>query len=357
MRNIFIYLLVLLSASKAFSQQEIQSSQFMINPFLLNPAYSSMDDDLDFKLSSRKQWVGVEGAPTTNYMSIDTPLGKPRWAATHPGDFHNWHGAGFQLINDAIGPYSNTRVNLSYSYNLKLHNGANYGYQHKDGLRMSLGVQAGFNNFSIDGERLGSSKTNTGGLIENQSVGGDNTYNQLFYAGSQRTTDMNFGALVYYNQKYYLGFSTTQILEQNIRISDDTRLARHYFVLGQIKHQLTESSYLIPSFIAKFTPSAPISYEANVRYDYIDKYFFGAGYRRGDAISLMIGSELKWGEKIKNFRLDKHRYKVQFYYTYDYTVSKLNSKYLLGRSKGSHEIMIAFLIPPFFHERNAEDTW
>lgn len=355
MKKLTLFLFVISVTYSVYGQQETQSSQFMINPFLFNPAYSSMDNDIDFKLSTRNQWVGIEGAPVTNYFSIDSPVGKPRWAATHPGDFHNWHGLGAQILKDEIGPFSNLKVNLSYSYNLKLIQGSRYGYQHKDGLRLALGIQAGFNNLSVDGEKLMSSKTNNGDLIDNADVEFDEAFNELNFSASQYSFDLNFGGLIYYNQKYYLGISTTQILQS--QMLTNSQFVRHYFIMGQVKNKISETSYIIPSFILKYTRHAPISYEVNARYDYLDKYFFGLGYRRGDSFSFMLGAELKWGEKIKHFRRDKHRYKIQLYYAYDYTVSRLNTKYLNGRSGGSHEVTLAFMIPPFFHERNAEDTW
>lgn len=338
-------------------QQEIQSSQFMINPFLQNPAYSSMDDNLDAKLSNRSQWLGVEGAPRTSYFSIHAPVGKPRWAQTHPGDFHDWHGVGMQIINDRLGPYNNYRFNANYSYNIGFTQGDGFGYEHTDGLRVALGTFFGWNSFSIDTDLLAKSKTNTGSRIDNDVVYDDATYQGLTGINSSLAFDMTFGALFYYGNKYYLGVSTTQIFENDIQLTSESSLNRHYFVSAKVKHQISEPFYIIPSVIVKYVKNAPVSYNINARLDWQDKLFGGIGYRSGDAVILMVGAEVKWGEKIKNFRRDKHRYRMHFYYTYDYTTSKLGEKNLLGQSKGSHEITIAFLLPPFYIERNPEDNW
>ena len=93
MKKIFI-LIIHFCSFLVYSQQEPQSSQFMINPFIVNPAYSSVEDLAHFQLRYRKQWEGIDNTPSTSYLSFHTPINKSRWARTHPGDFRNWHGAG-----------------------------------------------------------------------------------------------------------------------------------------------------------------------------------------------------------------------------------------------------------------------
>ena len=343
--------------SHLFGQQEIQTSQFMVNPFLLNPAYSSMDDNIDAKMSYRNQWIGVEGAPVTSYFSIHSPLGKPRWAQTHPGDAHNWHGAGLQVINDRIGPFNDYRFNANYSYNLGLTKGDGYGYQHTDGLRVALGAFLTMNNRTLNNDLLSQSKTSTGSRIDNEAVIDDVVYNELNFLSGETFFDANFGALFYYGEKYYLGIASTQLFERELFLREQSKLSRHYFITAKTKHQLNEAFYLIPSVILQYVNNAPSTYNFNVRLDWQDKLFGGLAYRSDDSMIMMLGAEVQWGEKIKNFRIDKHRYRMHFYYSYDFTVNKLNTKRLNGRSVGSHEITIAFLLPPFYVERNAEDTW
>lgn len=355
-RILLITIVLFVGAVQVIAQQEIQSSQFILNPFLLNPAYSSMDDNYDFKFGHRSQWVGVEGAPNTTYFSFDTPVNKPRWGRTHPGDFHDWHGTGLAVIRDRIGPYSNTRVNVNYSYNLKLHQGIKYGYQHKDGLRMALGAHVGWNQFRVDENILGMSKTSTGTQIANAGINNDPTFRQLNGNGSS-AIDFTFGGLLYYGDRYFLGASTTQLLQKDVALTDGYTMARHYFFTGTIKQAISEQWYIIPAAIFKYVKGAPLSANLSVQVDYEDRYFAGVGYRVGDAATFLLGMRYKWGGEVKNFRVDKHRYIVELFYSYDATVSRLRNRDFAQRSTGSHEITLGFLIPPMFHERNAEDTW
>lgn len=42
---------------------------------MLNPALSGIDSYIDLKLGHRQQWSGLEGAPSTQYISVNTAIG------------------------------------------------------------------------------------------------------------------------------------------------------------------------------------------------------------------------------------------------------------------------------------------
>jgi type IX secretion system PorP/SprF family membrane protein len=356
MKKIFATYLLIFLAFLAHAQQELQVSQFMINPQLLNPAYSSVNDNVSWMAGYRTQWTQVEGSPNTSFTSINGPINKSRWAATHPGDFHNWHGAGITFINDQIGPYNTTKFNANYSYNIKLKEGRKFGYQHMDGLRLSLGATAGINNYRVDKDILGKAKLLGASQINHYPSLQDKTLGDLREINSS-AFDMSLGGILYYDNTYFLGFSTTQLFQNDIGLSKDITLARHYFVMMTYKWLVGDDYYIIPSMIMKMVKGAPISVDFTTRLDWQDKVYFGLGYRPNDAILGMLGVHLKWGEKIKHFRVDKHRYMMDVYYSYDYTTSRLGKARLEQNSRGSHEITLAFFLPPMFYERNAEDTW
>lgn len=357
-----LFILIAISSVGVYAQQEIQSSQFMLNPFLLNPAYSSVDDNTDVKLGYRYQWTGIEGAPETYYLSVHTPIGKPRWGRTHPGDFHNWHGTGLVLMQDKLGPYTNLRFNANYSYNLKLTDGTEYGYNHHDGLRIALGAFVGMNSYRVDTDILGTSKTGYGGYsggayVDNDLALTDDAYITLPEQSTQSVIDLSLGGMLYYEDAFYLGFSSTQLLESDLNLTEDADLSRHYFVSGLAKLQFSEQLYIIPSAIMKMVKGAPMSANFNIRADLRDNFYAGIGYRTGDAITAMLGAQIRWGEKIKNFRVDKHRYIMYVYYSYDFTTSRLGRGRFEENSGGAHEVTLGFLLPPQYTERNAEDTW
>lgn len=340
-----------------YSQQEVQISQYMITPMLSNPSLSSVDDYWETNISYRNQWIGIPDGPKTTYLSSQKPLGKPHFGRTHKGDFHNWHGVGAVIMKDQIGPYSNTKVQANYSYNIALTAGQKYGAQHKDGLRLALGVTAGYVFYTIDKEILGMKQLSTTENVTNNRAISDATYAAIAENGSISALDMNFGATLYFRETFFLGISSSQILQNEVNLGAKSSLWRHYFITGKYKWQVNEQWYVIPSMLLKYVSGAPVSYDFSLQADWTDKVFFGMGYRHRDAVSVMTGLRFKWGEKIKNFRKDKHRYIVQVFYSYDITTSKLGQNDSVHNSKGAHEITIGFLLPPMFRERNAEDTW
>ena len=86
-----IIILFLALAMKGFAQQEAQYSQYMFNGLILNPAYAGSRELLSGTMLLRKQWVGMDGAPSTGTLSIHGPSRNRR------------SGFGLTLWNDQIG--------------------------------------------------------------------------------------------------------------------------------------------------------------------------------------------------------------------------------------------------------------
>ena len=65
----------------ADAQQRPHYTQYILNNYILNPALSGIENYVDVKLSTRDQWVGLDGAPKTSYISIQGPIGNknPVW--------------------------------------------------------------------------------------------------------------------------------------------------------------------------------------------------------------------------------------------------------------------------------------
>ena len=79
----------------------------MYNMNVINPAYAGSKENLSFGLLYRKQWVDIEGAPSTFSLSGSSPVGKNV-------------GIGLSLISDKIGPVQENNVYGDFSYTLNL---------------------------------------------------------------------------------------------------------------------------------------------------------------------------------------------------------------------------------------------
>src|ERR1700710_3135240 len=101
---------LVLCLSKGSAQQTIQFSQYVFNGLAVNPAYAGYKEDLTLNLSSRIQWVGINGAPQTETASIDGLL----------NNFNGNVGLGLIATVDRLGPESITSVYANYAYRLRL---------------------------------------------------------------------------------------------------------------------------------------------------------------------------------------------------------------------------------------------
>ena len=70
-KNTAIFLFAI-SGLNALGQQDPQYTQYMYNPTSINPAYAGSRGSLSIFGHYRTQWVGLEGAPKTASVSINT---------------------------------------------------------------------------------------------------------------------------------------------------------------------------------------------------------------------------------------------------------------------------------------------
>ena len=124
MKKYFITANFILIVLVAISQQRPHYTQYILNNYILNPALSGIENYIDVKVSARDQWVGLEGAPQTFYLTIHGSIGKKdfKTSATsyqvpgkNPRGQSYWenytasephHGIGFIVVNDKTGLYN-----------------------------------------------------------------------------------------------------------------------------------------------------------------------------------------------------------------------------------------------------------
>ena len=75
MKKLIITLLISLSIG-SYAQQDAIYSQYMFNPFAINPAYAGSRNSISAVLLHRSQWVGIDGAPRTQTLAIHAPVNK-----------------------------------------------------------------------------------------------------------------------------------------------------------------------------------------------------------------------------------------------------------------------------------------
>src|SRR5450432_955276 len=109
MKKICIAIAYLFCSKFLTAQQKPQYTQYILNNYIINPALSGIENYTDVKLSHRHQWVGLQGAPVTTYLTINMPLGKKderQNTATVPKPGENPRGKSYWENYEAAKPHS-----------------------------------------------------------------------------------------------------------------------------------------------------------------------------------------------------------------------------------------------------------
>ena len=115
----------MLTAATGFAQQDAQFTQYMYNTININPAYAGSRGAMSVFGLYRTQWVGLDGAPKTAAVSINTPI-----------DNSNL-GVGLSFINDEIGPTTENVISADISYTVHT----------SETWKMSFGIKGTINLF------------------------------------------------------------------------------------------------------------------------------------------------------------------------------------------------------------------
>lgn len=322
------------------AQQKPHYTQYILNQYMLNPALTGIENYFDLKMGARDQWVGLNGAPRSAYLSVHGPLGKkdtkttatsfelpgmnPRgeayWETYTPSPSH--HGIGLMIVNDRTGNFNNLTANVTYAYHIGLSPAAS----------LAAGFGAGINHIYRD-----RSKTDFGDEIPFDPAESSNQANQL-------KPDIQAG-LWLYTRDYFIGLSAQQVIPQTLQFSNNTapvagKSVPHFFATAGYRFLLNEDINALPSVMLKYvsgTPSKP-QFDINIKMQYRDLWWLGGSYRHQDGYSAMIGL------------LAGNTFNIG--YAYDFTKTALNTT-----SKGTHELIIGFLIGNRYADTCPRNVW
>lgn len=318
MKKTYLLWVLLLVTGQAWGQQRPQYSQYMMNPFLLNPAVSGIEDYTEVKLGVRQQWLGLEGAPVTYYVSAHTPLNKlvsevrsvgpgKGLGRTHTVQRNRFtkpsphHGVGVLALTDQTGPLRRSNFHLTYAYHLPV----------SRAITVSLGANAGLLRYSFDPR-------------EATYV---NPADPVITADYLNRNYFDFGlGLWVYGESFFAGFSGAQLLRSNrdLNMRDkggNNVMQNHYQATAGYKVRLGQDVMLVPSLMVKLAEPSPVSVDVNLQAVFVERFWVGASYRDEDALIAMAGLNI-------SHLLDAS-------YAYDYNSSALNTT-----NKGTHEIVV-----------------
>ena len=279
------------NASKA--QQDPMYTHYMYNTLSVNPAYAGSRDALTITGITRHQWVGLEGAPTTQTITTHTPILSEKL------------GAGLSFVSDRIGPISTAIFSADLSYQVKVSEKAN----------LSFGLKGGFS-------------YRQGNLSNLQTT---DALDPSFENNIQSDFLPNFGFGMYYStERYYAGVSVPKLLQNNfstgqavVSSSDPAAEKRHYFLIGGAIFPISSALLFKPTTLVKVVENAPLEVDFTANFLIFEKVWLGAMYRSRDAVGALLGYQFT--EQLK------------FGYSLDCATTRL-----ISTQSGTHEVMLTY---------------
>ena len=311
MTSLFVVLISLVKS------QDMQFTQFYAAPLYLNPAFTGANVCSRISMTYRNQWPGVNTTYQSYLLSFDHYLD-----AQHVG-------IGLQLASDKAGTggLRTTLINPSFAFETKINKSI--------GIR--FGIQPGVTIKSIQFDKL---------LFGDQiSRGGSSNPTSVATVESPTQTktfvDIGAGTLLY-TANFWVGTSFYHLNKPNESMvgASGAFLPIKYSVHGGTKLALNKEEK--DSDLRKYI-SAVFNYKGQGKFDQFDLGIYYTmrnvnigiwyrglpgfksylpGYANNDAVAFLVGYQAK---------------KINIGYSYDLTISQLTN-----RSKGAHEITLAF---------------
>lgn len=323
----------------AYAQQRPYYTQYPMNNYLLNPAISGIENYFDIKMGHRSQWVGINGAPSTTYLTIHGPLGKNDYRQTatsfdmqgeNPRGKSYWeqytaaephHGIGLSLINFKTGYINRSFVNVSYAYHIGL----------SPQTSIAAGFAGGFSATNID-----ASKIELASPVDPAIGNSVSTIQRL-------RPDLSAG-LWLYSSYFFAGISAQQIISQRIQLVENSyyksTLVPHLFATAGYRFFISEDVSALPSIMLRRIPSEPLFVDVNVKLQYLDRLWLGCNLRWQEGFAAMAGLNIS-----STFNLS-------------YSFDTNNSKYLLqSQQRGTHEIVLGFLLGNKYGDLCPRNVW
>ena len=285
--TLLLGILALLVQSRAEAQQEAQITQYLDNMLYYNPAYAGSTDRLSMAALSRIQWAGIEGAPRTHVFAGHSPLNYESLAL------------GASIMNDAVGPLSQTWLNIDASYTLRFEN-------HKG--RLAFGLKGGLN--FINGEL--------------SSVPTTQANDPAFMVNYSNEIRPNIGAGIYYHsEQFFAGASVPRMLSNSDPQLVEYNDQQHYYFTTGGYFELNRAWKLRPSAMLKMTTNAPIALDLSTAAIFYDQIWLGVNYRLQDSFGVLFQYQFQ-----NQFRVG---------YAYDFATTSM-----VRNNIGTHEIMITY---------------
>ena len=317
-RHIIYFIFIIITATavlspEAAAQIDAQFTQYYAVPTYYNAGATGDTDFVRLRGGTRLQWMGIDNAPKTFLVTGDMPfkfIGKR-------------FGTGLVMQQESLGLYKNLNIAAQLSYKHKLFGGV-----------LSAGLQVGIISETFKGSEV--------------YIPDDDDYHESTDDAIPTTdltgTSLDLGLGVYFTHKLFWAGVSCQHLNNptitfNAESGESTNEKNYEFKAGRILYFMAGSNIPVKNTLFEVIPSVLVksdftftTAEITGRVRWRKFLSLGVGYRYDDAVSLVLGAELK------NFYIG---------YSYDYPTSAISKA-----SSGSHEIFAGYSLKLDLSDKN-----
>ncbi len=258
MKKFLIFIIALGAAAAGKAQQLQTSSLYDMQGIIHNPAMAGTQQKGMLGATYRTQWSGISGSPKTI-----TAFGSFKLASQN-------FGLGGYLFNDVTGPTSRTGLTASFAKHIPLEN---------DGV-FSVGIEAKAQQYQIDKSKLSTA------LGSDPLLAGSNSKFQF---------DAGLGVAVV-TKKFQIGASVSQLVQTklnyytgNLTTNEEGRLYRHYYLHGLYNWKVDNYTVISPNFLFIYLPNAPKEFQAGIRVEHDQLFWYGVSLRAKQSFMLSAG--------------------------------------------------------------------
>jgi len=264
MKKFFITLVFIATSFwGAIAQQDAQYTHYMYNTQVVNPAYAGSRGVFSAAALYRAQWIGLDGAPTTQTLNLNSPVSQRM-------------GIGLSIVNDEIGNGTNQNTYFSADFA--------YTVPTSDTGKLSFGLKAGGHLLDVNLTKL---RNYNPGLLAPDDSGIDKRFSP------------NFGAGIYFHtNRFYTGISVPNFLQtEHFETAQGSsshliKESMEYYLISGLVMDINYKLKFKPAVLIKAVSGAPLQVDLSTTFLFNEKFSLGAAYRWDAAVSALVGFQI-----------------------------------------------------------------
>jgi len=286
LKKTYLLLCLALMWVVAGAQVSPLADQFLLNPFLTNPAFTGIQSRGALNIAAHKQWLGIDGAPSWQSATWHSSTGaknqhfNPRGFVNKGDNSFGNVGVGGGLFNVKYGAISQVGLHLDYAYHVYVAKG-----------RLSFGLAPMYQQYII----------NKSGFLPPDG----NTPDPLIDGDGKEVLhfiDVNAG-VHYFSEKLFAGFSVVQLFNSAVSFGDlsfissgepfeNPYLARSIYVYGGATPAFGKNLVMQPSVMVKYNAQTGFGIHANLRAVLYKNFETGLIYFHKESTGFFAGIHL-----------------------------------------------------------------